>query len=65
MPFRNRMYLSILVGCHSKKEETEQIEPFPILSHFLNMVDEIQSYNTNEREQFIKDALSNKGDNNI
>lgn len=33
--------LVILVGCHSKKEETEQIEPFPILSHFLNMVDEI------------------------
>ena len=32
--------LVILVGCHSKKEETEQIEPFPILSHFLNMVDE-------------------------
>ncbi len=52
--------LVILVGCHSKKEETEQIEPFPILSHFLNMVDEIQSYNTNEREQFIKDALSIK-----
>lgn len=52
--------LVILVGCHSKNEETEQIAPFPILSHFLNMVDEIQSYNTNEREQFIKDALSMK-----
>lgn len=58
--FLSGCLLVILVGCHSKKEETEQMDPFPVLSHFLNMVDEIQSYNTNEREQFIKDALSMK-----
>lgn len=52
--------LIILVGCHWKKEGMEEVNLFPVLNHFLNMVDEIQSYNINEREQFMKDALSMK-----
>ena len=48
MPFRNRMYLSYSSWLSFEERRNGTDRAISILSHFLNMVDEIQSYNTNE-----------------